>query len=161
MLNIFPFSLDFSQDFVYNTHIASLKERIIPLKQIFIDGSAGTTGLRIRERLALRSDITLITLPEELRKDPEARRDALSRADVAFLCLPDGAAMEAVALAEGTNTVLIDTDICDIESHLLERLACMKHGMMLNLCCYDMSSSLCLHPHGSALYSPVIRLRAA
>ena len=109
MLNIFPFSLDFSQDFVYNTHIASLKERIIPLKQIFIDGSAGTTGLRIRERLALRSDITLITLPEELRKDPEARRDALSRADVAFLCLPDGAAMEAVALAEGTNTVLIDT----------------------------------------------------
>ena len=79
------------------------------MKQIFIDGSAGTTGLRIRERLSLRNDITLITLPEEQRKDPEARRDALLRADVAFLCLPDAAAVEAVALAEGGNTVLIDT----------------------------------------------------
>ena len=79
------------------------------MKQIFIDGSAGTTGLRIRERLSLRDDITLITLPEEQRKDPEARRDALLRADVAFLCLPDAAAVEAVALAEGAATVLIDT----------------------------------------------------
>ena len=94
---------------MYNMRIAPEEERTPLLKQIFIDGSAGTTGLRIRERLSLRDDITLITLPEELRKDPEARRDALLRADVAFLCLPDAAAVEAVALAEGSDTVLIDT----------------------------------------------------
>jgi N-acetyl-gamma-glutamyl-phosphate reductase len=78
-------------------------------KTLFIDGSAGTTGLRIRERLAARTDLTLLTLPEELRKDPAARRDALNAADVAFLCLPDAAAIEAVALVESPTTVLIDT----------------------------------------------------
>lgn len=76
---------------------------------IFIDGSAGTTGLRIRERLSARTDLHLLTLPEELRKDPSARREAMAQADVTFLCLPDAAAREAVALAEGTNTALIDT----------------------------------------------------
>lgn len=76
---------------------------------VFIDGSAGTTGLRIRERLAARRDLELITLTEELRKDPNARREALQKADVAFLCLPDAAAIEAVALAEGSNTAIIDT----------------------------------------------------
>jgi len=79
------------------------------MAKIFIDGSAGTTGLRIRERLSERTDITLITLPEELRKDTEARRDALNHADVAFLCLPDAAAIEAVSLIENTNTAVIDT----------------------------------------------------
>ena len=79
------------------------------MKKVFVDGSAGTTGLRIAERLAARDDIERIRLPEELRKDAEARRDAIARADVAFLCLPDDAAREAVALAEGTDTVIIDT----------------------------------------------------
>ena len=79
------------------------------MKKVFIDGSAGTTGLRIRERLAERSDIELITLPEELRKDTEARRQALNRCDVAFLCLPDAAAVEAVQLVENPETVIIDT----------------------------------------------------
>ncbi|MBQ2629416.1 MAG: hypothetical protein IJG13_07045 [Kiritimatiellae bacterium] len=65
-------------------------------KKIFIDGSAGTTGLRIRERLASRTDLGLVVLPDELRKDTAARRDALTAADVAFLCLPDAAAIEAV-----------------------------------------------------------------
>ena len=79
------------------------------MARIFIDGSAGTTGLRIRQRLLERSDIELITLPEEMRKDENARRDALNRADVAFLCLPDAAAEEAVAMIENEHTAVIDT----------------------------------------------------
>ena len=77
--------------------------------KVFIDGSAGTTGLRIHERLALRQDMEFIRLPEELRKDPNARRDAICSADVAFLCLPDDAAREAVALAADAATKIIDT----------------------------------------------------
>lgn len=79
------------------------------MTQVFIDGSAGTTGLRIADRLRERSDISLITLTEELRKDLNARKEALNAADIAFLCLPDAAAIEAVSLVENTNTVLIDT----------------------------------------------------
>lgn len=79
------------------------------MKKVFIDGSAGTTGLRIRERLADRHDIELTVLPEALRKDPAARRDALNAADVAFLCLPDAAAVEAVGMMENPKTVVIDT----------------------------------------------------
>ncbi len=78
------------------------------MKKVFIDGSAGTTGLRIAERLAERKDVTLITLSEEKRKDIEARREALNGADIAFLCLPDDAAREAVGLIENPNTVVID-----------------------------------------------------
>ncbi len=77
--------------------------------KVFIDGSAGTTGLRIRERLASRRGIELVSLPEELRKDPSARRDALNSADVAFLCLPDNAAREAASFVENPGTVVIDT----------------------------------------------------
>ncbi len=79
------------------------------MKKIFIDGSAGTTGLRIRERLAERQDIELITLTEEKRKDTEARREALNTCDIAFLCLPDAAAIEAVALVEDPRVAIIDT----------------------------------------------------
>ena len=79
------------------------------MTRIFIDGSAGTTGLRIRERLSERRDVELIALPEEMRKDENARRDALNRADVAFLCLPDAAAVEAVAMIENDHTAVIDT----------------------------------------------------
>lgn len=77
--------------------------------KIFIDGSAGTTGLRIRERMQSRDDIELITLSEELRKDTVARKEALNSADIAFLCLPDAAAVEAVSLIENTTTAVIDT----------------------------------------------------
>ena len=77
--------------------------------KVFIDGSAGTTGLRIADRLAARQDITLLRLPEELRKDPQARKQAIHSADIVFLCLPDGAAREAVALAEGSRAKIIDT----------------------------------------------------
>lgn len=79
------------------------------MTKIFIDGSAGTTGLRIYERLESRNDIELIRLSEELRKDINARKAALNSADIAFLCLPDAAAIEAVSLAENGNTVIIDT----------------------------------------------------
>ena len=79
------------------------------MTKVFIDGSAGTTGLRIRQRLAGRGDIELMTLPEALRKDAQARKDALNAADIAFLCLPDDAAREAVALVENPDTAVIDT----------------------------------------------------
>ena len=79
------------------------------MKRVFIDGSAGTTGLRIHERLASRSDISLMLLPEEKRKDEKARRDAINSADVVFLCLPDDAAREAVGFCDNPNTVIIDT----------------------------------------------------
>ena len=79
------------------------------MKKIFIDGSAGTTGLRIRERLAERGDLEVIVLADDVRKDIEARRAALNSADVAFLCLPDAAAIEAVSLVDNPNTVVIDT----------------------------------------------------
>ena len=77
--------------------------------RVFIDGSAGTTGLRIRERLAQRNDLSLLTLPESLRKDPEARKEALNTAEVSFLCLPDAAAVEAVSLVDSPDAILIDT----------------------------------------------------
>ena len=65
------------------------------MTKVFIDGSAGTTGLRIYERLGNRSDLELIILPDEIRKDPSARYEALKKSDIAFLCLPDSAAIEA------------------------------------------------------------------
>lgn len=79
------------------------------MTKVFIDGSAGTTGLRIADRLKTRQDIELIRLPEELRKDAGARKEALYSADIAFLCLPDAAAVEAVALAGDSAVKIIDT----------------------------------------------------
>ncbi|MBQ9944135.1 MAG: N-acetyl-gamma-glutamyl-phosphate reductase [Clostridia bacterium] len=79
------------------------------MAKVFIDGSAGTTGLRIYERLQARGDIELLILPEEKRKDPAARKEMLNMADIAFLCLPDAAAMEAVSMVENEHTVIIDT----------------------------------------------------
>ncbi len=79
------------------------------MTKVFIDGSAGTTGLRIYDRLKDRADIELITLSDELRKDREARREMLNSCDIAFLCLPDKAAIEAVSLVENDSTVIIDT----------------------------------------------------
>ena len=79
------------------------------MTKIFIDGSAGTTGLRIADRLAQRRDISLVTLPDELRKDTTARQDAICGADIAFLCLPDDAARESAALAGESDVKIIDT----------------------------------------------------
>ena len=77
-------------------------------KKVFIDGSVGTTGLRIYERLSAREDLELLTLSEEKRKDPAARKQMLNSADVAFLCLPDDAAREAVAMIENPSVTVID-----------------------------------------------------
>ena len=79
------------------------------MTKIFIDGSAGTTGLRILERLEDRDDIELIRLSEANRKDISARKDAINRADIVFLCLPDEAAIQSVSLCENPDTVIIDT----------------------------------------------------
>lgn len=79
------------------------------MAKVFIDGSAGTTGLRIHERLANCKGLELINLPDEVRKDTNARKQAINSADIVFLCLPDMAAIEAVALCENSNTVIIDT----------------------------------------------------
>ncbi len=76
--------------------------------RLFIDGAAGTTGLEIRERLQGRSEFELLVLDDAQRKDEAARRDALHAADIAILCLPDEAAKEAVKLAEGSGTRVID-----------------------------------------------------
>ena len=78
-------------------------------KKVFLDGSAGTTGLRIADRLKKRCDIELIFLSDDLRKDLSARKDAINSSDFVFLCLPDDAAREAVTLVENENTVIIDT----------------------------------------------------
>ncbi len=79
------------------------------MKNVFIDGSAGTTGLRIYERLGERDDVSLIKLPENLRKDQKARAEAINSADIVFLCLPDAAAVEAVGFLKNSNTAIIDT----------------------------------------------------
>ena len=79
------------------------------MHKVFIDGSAGTTGLKIFDRLSLRKDLQIITLPEQFRKDINARKDALNSCDLAFLCLPDLAAKEAVSLIENEKVKVIDT----------------------------------------------------
>ena len=77
-------------------------------KKIFIDGAAGTTGLDIRERLDGRGDVSIFVLPDDQRKDANARCDALNSADAVILCLPDDAAREAVALIENPSVKVID-----------------------------------------------------
>lgn len=78
------------------------------LPKVFIDGYTGTTGLRIHQWMAGRRDIELLTLPEELRRNPEERRAQVLKADLAVLCLPDDAAKEVAGWVEGTGTRLID-----------------------------------------------------
>ena len=79
------------------------------MKKVFIDGSAGTTGLRIFDRLHRRTDIQLLTLPESERKLEASRKKMLNEADVVFLCLPDDAACEAALWVENPDTVVLDT----------------------------------------------------
>lgn len=108
------------------------------MKKVFIDGSAGTTGLRIHERLAERTDIELITLSDDKRKDPAYRKEAINESDISFLCLPDDAARESVSFIENDKTVIIDTSTAHrtlsewaygfpelSESHL-EKIKCSK-----------------------------------
>lgn len=78
------------------------------MKKVFIDGRAGTTGLRIYERIC-RDDLEMIVLNDEERKNAERRKWAINSADVVFLCLPDDASREAVSMIENPNVVVIDT----------------------------------------------------
>ena len=78
------------------------------MKKVFIDGKAGTTGLRIAERLSQRDDVEIISLSDDLRKDADARKKIINEADFVFLCLPDAAAIEAADMVENDNTVVID-----------------------------------------------------
>ncbi len=78
------------------------------MTKVFIDGRAGTTGLQIEGRMGLREDVELIALPEALKKDPGARKDAINGADFVFLCLPDAAAVEAAGMLENSHTRIID-----------------------------------------------------
>lgn len=78
------------------------------MMKVFIDGSEGTTGLRIYERFKERDDIELITIDQELRKDPDERKKKMGESDVTFLCLPDAAAIESAELAESCDCILID-----------------------------------------------------
>ncbi len=76
--------------------------------KIYIDGSEGTTGLRINERFQGRDDIEILTIPSELRKDLNERKKYINESDITFLCLPDAAAIEAVSLVENENVRIID-----------------------------------------------------
>lgn len=78
-------------------------------KKIFIDGSEGTTGLRIYERFEGREDIELLPISKELRKDIKERKRLINQSDITFLCLPDDAAREAVSLVENEEVRIIDT----------------------------------------------------
>ena len=76
--------------------------------KVFVDGEAGTTGLQIYERLAKRTDIEVLRIDPELRKDVNERKRLINESDVTFLCLPDAAATESAALCENPNTCVID-----------------------------------------------------
>ena len=79
------------------------------MTKVYIDGSAGTTGLRIRERLSARADIELLDIPKELRKDTAARAERMNESDITFFCLPDAAAIEAEGLVTNPGVRIIDT----------------------------------------------------
>ena len=76
--------------------------------KVFIDGEAGTTGLQIRQRLADRADLTVVSIDPALRKDPAARAELLNSVDVAILCLPDDGAREAVSLITNPDVKVVD-----------------------------------------------------
>ncbi len=79
------------------------------MTKVFIDGSEGTTGLRIFERFEKRDDVEIIKIDPELRKDSAERKKLINSSDITFLCLPDAAAEESVSLVENDNVVIIDT----------------------------------------------------
>lgn len=125
------------------------------MTRVFIDGEAGTTGLQIAERLRRRGDLTLLSIDERQRKDPEARARLLNEADVAILCLPDDAAREAVALA-GPDCRILDASTAhrtapdwvyglpEMEGGLRERIASAHR--VSNPGCYPQGFVLLVRP---------------
>jgi N-acetyl-gamma-glutamyl-phosphate reductase len=128
--------------------------------KVFIDGEVGTTGLQIRSRLAGRRDIALLSLPEDRRKDPAARREMLNAADLVVLCLPDDAAREAVSLIENPAVRVIDASTAhrtaegwtygfpEYEPGHADKVAAATR--VSNPGCYALSAVAILHPLVSA-----------
>jgi len=126
------------------------------LPKIYIDGHAGTTGLRIREWLAGRDDLEIVTLPDETRKDDDARRDCMRASDIAVLCLPDEAAREAAQWVADSQTRLIDASTAhrvdndwvyglpELKSDQRAAIAAAK--LVSNPGCYSSSTILLLRP---------------
>ncbi|MCB1755932.1 MAG: N-acetyl-gamma-glutamyl-phosphate reductase [Gammaproteobacteria bacterium] len=125
-------------------------------QKIYIDGHAGTTGLRIREWLDGRDDIELITLPEEQRKDAEARKDAVQTTDIAILCLPDEAAREVAQWVREADTRVIDASTAHrVSPDWIYGLPELQHDqrekirnakLVSNPGCYSSASILLLRP---------------
>jgi N-acetyl-gamma-glutamyl-phosphate reductase len=124
--------------------------------RIFIDGQEGTTGLRIRQMLEPRSDVEVLLIPEEKRKDAATRADFLNRADLAVLCLPDAAAAEALELIENPATKVIDTSTeRRVSDHWVyglpeisaeHRQAIRTADRVANCGCYPLSFILAVRP---------------
>ena len=125
------------------------------MARVFIDGQAGTTGLQIHHRLKSRNDIELLTINEADRKDPQARARLLRETEVAILCLPDEAAKEAVALADGHCRILdastahrVDSDwaygLPELSSEQREAIA--KADKVSNPGCYPQGFILMIRP---------------
>ena len=128
--------------------------------RIFIDGAAGTTGLRIHERLAGRSDVEVVSLPEAERKDAAARAEMLNGCDLAILCLPDAAAREAVGMIENDDVRVIDAStahrVADGWVYGFPELNAGRNGQIAeakrvaNPGCYALASVAMIHPLVSA-----------
>ena len=124
--------------------------------RIFIDGAVGTTGLQIQSRLEGRSDIELVSLPEAVRKDVGARADMLNSVDVAILCLPDDAAIEAVAMIDNPKVKVIDAStahrVASGWAYGFAELDAGQRGVIAdaqrvsNPGCYAVASISMLHP---------------
>jgi len=125
-------------------------------KTLFIDGHAGTTGLRIRDWLAERDDVELLTLADAVRKDPEARKQAVLDSDIAILCLPDEAAREVAHWAADGDTRLIDASTAHRiapdwiyglpEMQADQREKIQQARFVSNPGCYSSASILLLRP---------------
>ena len=123
------------------------------MAKVFIDGEAGTTWLQILDRLAKRDDVSLVSIDHELRKDPVARRDAFAEADIAILCLPDAAAIEAVSLAGDTRIIdastahrVNDAWVYGMPELPGQRNAIAKATHVANVGCYATGSIALLRP---------------